>query len=261
MRKIFTKLSILIIGIILLTGCDLLKQKTEEKIVKEKKVKISINYNDINTMEKISKLVFDVEKETLKESDFSENKKSEISRLLVGSYDKTGTEMTSAYQQYFGKDKKVDFQNVKCFWDHGNPDENIIYIFDKEKDKYVYNEKHPGHGGGGKEIIGSEIALENITNDSTEYIFEAKVLFYGKAMCGDTGGCEYGKGYKSYEDAKSEKNALLDIDNSRNYWNEYELPTLQMDKVIADYRDKLDTYEFHFTKEDNNLIFTKYNKK
>ena len=265
MKKILLKGSVLVLGIVLLTGCDLIKggnnPETPKNQATEKEV--TVNYQDIDNMKKISSLVFEVEKESLKESEFTEDKKSTLARTLVNKNmeDTTGTEMLNVYEKYFGKGKKIEFTDLKCNWDHGSEEVNIIYHFDKDKNKYVYNEKHPGHGGGGKEFIGSEIVLENLRVKDDEYIYEAKVLFYGTAVCGDLGSCQYGKGYKSYEDAKEDKNALLDIDNSNNYWNRNEFPYLLMDKLMSDFRDKLDIYEFHYVKEDDHLIFKSYNKK
>ncbi|MBR2828269.1 MAG: hypothetical protein IKE70_03460 [Bacilli bacterium] len=265
MKKIFLKGSIVLLGILVLTGCNLGKNETKKKEETEEKktTQVSIHYKDIETMEKISKLVFEVEKESLKESEFTEDKKSTLARILITKNleEVKGSELLSNYETYFGKGKKIDFQNVKCNMDHGSEEAKLIYFFDKEKDQYVYNEKHPGHGGGGETFIGSLISLENLTVKEDDYIYEAKILFYGKAICGDIGGCQYGKGYKSYEYAKNENNVLIDIDNSKNYWNQYELPTLREEKLMEDFRNELDTYEFHFEKEDNHLIFKRYNKK
>ena len=46
-----------------------------------------------------------------------------------------------------------------------NEEEQILYYYDKEQDKYVYNDKHPGHGGGGVERIGFYLDYDNLEID------------------------------------------------------------------------------------------------
>ena len=262
MKKII-RIGTLVFGIILLSGCSLFKRYTPPNIVEEIKPTI-INYKELDTMEKISKIIFNVKKESLKIDDLTESEKGDIARKFVD-YNLTevsGSEMTKEFQKYFGENQKVKFEDIKCDWDHGSEEENIMMIFDEEKDKYVYNDKHPGHGGGGVEFIGNEIRLENIEKSGNDYIYEAKILFYGKGVCHDVGTCSYGKGYKSYKDAENDTNALLDIDNNNNkYWIQSDpFPTIKMDELFNDYRDKLDTYKFTFRKINDNLQFISYEK-
>ncbi len=262
MKKVLVKGSLIVLGIVLLTGCNLTKNK-EKEVVKDTSYEVTLNHQEIETMETVSNIVFEVEKDKLKETEFSEDKKSYLARSLVaGSPEEhTGKELLETYQNYFGKDKVIDFQDIKCTtMQHDSEAEQVIYHYDKGTDKYVYNEKHPGHGGGKSDFIGSYMVLDNIKVTDKEYIYEVKILFYGKASVGDVGGMSYGKGYGSYDNAINGNSVILDIDNSRQYWFESDIPYLNMNKLMEDYRDKLDTYEFHFEKEGDHLIFKSYNR-
>ena len=270
MNKKIVKIILVLVVVTLLTGCRLVRKKktvptTNPVEVKEKTV--SINYKETEAMKKVSELVFNVEKDSLKVDDLSNDDKAGMARSLIASEGKsytevTGTEMTNNFKKYFGSNQKIEYNDIKCFLDHGNDEENIMLYFDKDKDMYVYNEKHPGHGGGGNEYIGFYLDYENIEVTGNEYKYEVKILFYGKAVCHDIGGCNYGKGYKTYEDAKNEKNSLLEIDNNNRYTNmSCDFPIVHLDDVFKDYRDKLNTYIFNFKKVNNNLIFVNYEKK
>ncbi len=260
MRK---KLLLLMIVLVLITvtGCSLKKPEKGPTLTE----KVTVTEQDMETIKKVSEVIFNVEKEKLKVDDLTAAEKGQIAVDLAGGYftDISGTEMTNNFRKYFGDKQEVEYEDIKCFEDHGSEEANIMLTFDKEKDKYVYNDKHPGHGGGGKAFIGSEMSFDSLDIVENEYHYNVKVLFYGTAMCHDIGPCEYGKAYKSYNDAKNETNSLADIDNNTKYTEtDYmtDLPIVHLEKVIEDYKDKLDTYEFIFVKENNNLVFKEYKK-
>lgn len=259
MKRKITTLILLILTIGIVTGCE----KTKEEPQEIKKEKMEVTYNEMATMEKISKQVFNGEKDNLKVEDLDDAAKSEIARNLPdnGYLDKSGSELTKLFQKYFGANQTITFEDVKCQVDHHSEEENYIYHYDKEQDKYVYNEKHPGHGGGGVEFIGKEIELEKLEVIGDEYIYSAKFLFYGPALCHDVGSCDYGKAYGSYKDAKNQTNPLLEIDNNPKYAIfTGDLPIINFKEILKDTKEKLDTYQFKFVKEDGQLIFKEYKK-
>ncbi|MBP5679031.1 MAG: hypothetical protein J6X28_04310 [Bacilli bacterium] len=260
-KKIFY---IVLLGIITLSMTGCLGGGTTPPA--EKLFKTVITANQLDTMEEITGLAFVEEKEELAVSDFTEEKKSEIARFLIKDKaleEVSGSSMTQEFQKYFGEDQTIEFTDVKCNMEHDSEEEQTIYIFDKEKDKYVYNEKHPGHGGGGTNFIGSKIKFESLEVEGNTYQYKVKILFYGNALCYDIGGCEYGKGYKSYKDAKNETNPLLTIDENEKYlvtdWDSG-FQHSDLEKVMDDYFDQLDTYQFIFYKNGDNLVFKEYKK-
>ena len=259
-KKLFYGL-FLILGITLLSGCKLSFNRKEPE---EKIEPVTITAEEMATMKKVSEVVFLKEKTDLKVEDLTEEEKAEIARNLPekGYMESTGTEMTTLFKKYFGQEQTVKFDNIKCFMDHYSEDANIMLIFDTEKDQYVYNENHPGHGGGGVGFYGTKMGYEKVEANTKEYKYDAKVLFYGEGMCHDIGPCEYGSAYKSYEEAIKGQNALIDIDHSA-YTQEdpYSgLPVVDMDKLFEDYKSQLDTYRFIFQKEGENLVFKSYKK-
>lgn len=263
MKKKILFVSVLLLTITVLTGCSLTKEKeTKEPTLIEEAI---VTNEEAKTLDKITKIIFNVEKEELKVEDLTEEEKGEIARELTeGRYTETsGKEMTSLFQKYFGEGQTVKFGDIKCFMDHQNENEQTLYYFDKEKDKYVYNESHPGHGGGGVAFIGNKMTFDSLGIVGNEYHYNVKVLYYGEGMCHDIGPCDYGKAYKTYKDAKNGTNPVADIDGNTKYTStDYmtDLPIVDLDSLIDDYRDKLDTYEFVFVKEKGNLIFKEYHK-
>jgi len=260
MKKRIALLILFLCTIIVVTGCSLTKSK--ESKAKEKNV--TITYEEMQTMEKISKVIFQQEKESFKVNDMTEEQKSEIARSLApnGYLDTSGSEMIKIFQKYFGEDQTVSFEDIKCFMKHDSEEEQTLYFFDKEKDKYVYNEKHPGHGGGGMVGVGSTIEYDSVEVKGNTYLYKTKVLFYGKVNCYDIGPCAYGKAYKSYNDAKNETNPLTEIDNNSKYVKQSidGFPETHLELVMQDYKENLDTYTFVFEKTDNDIIFKEYKK-
>lgn len=256
--KKFKTLLLLLLLTITLTGCNLLKPKPINEPTKEPE-KVSITSADIETMEKARDAIFNVEKESLKVSDLTDAERGEVARRLVVYYqERSGSEMTKEFNKYFGEGEVV-YEDIPCFAEHSKEEEKTLYIFDKEQDKYITNPNHPGHGGGGKVTTQVKMILDSYSVEGDSYVYNAKVLFYGPFWCHDVGGCEYGKAYKSATDAKNETNPLADI--SANYMVTGDgPPTADMDKVMEDVKDKLDTYKFIFEKQDGKLIFKEYKK-
>ena len=262
MKKILYLLMtiLLVVG---LTGCSLLNRdkKPTEPTATTQPETIAMTEADLKDLENLSKIAFVEEKESLTPADYTEEQKSEIARRLVSNYSETtGKEMEKNFQKYFGEGLTVEFQDIKCFMDHHNEEEQTLYYFDKEQDKYVYNDKHPGHGGGGVDFIGTEMVFDSIEIKGNNYIYNMKILFYGPGMCYDTGGCRYGSGYKSYSDSSNQTNALLDIDNSKYMVDFYGPPSLEKDKLMEDYKGQLDTYGFVFERVDGHFVFKEYKK-
>ena len=250
----------LFLAVLTLTGCSLIPTK---QVAEVKQEPLEVTGEEMSALEKVSKLVFTIEKETFTKEDLTEDQKANIARSLSNNFlQTTGTEMTKEFQKYFGSDQTVTYNDLGCGMDHGSEEENALYIFDKAQDKYIYNDKHPGHGGGWKDVIDFKMAFEKLTIEDDEYHYAVKVLFYGKYGCPDAGPCTYGKAYKSYNDAKNETNALVEIDNNEKYVVGIgtDMAKTNMDQVMTDVKNQLDTYEFVFVREDGNLIFKEYKK-
>ena len=237
------------------------KKKETKEVVKE------ITYEEMDTMEKISESVFIVEKESLKTSDLTDEQKLSVTQKILGKKynsgytETTGTEMTNIFKKYFGKDQTLKFIGIKCGSDHGSEEENQMLIFDEAQDKYIWNPKHPGHGGGGY-FYGYKMGFDSVKEENGVYKYNVKILFYGKGHSGDTGGTSYGNGYKSYKDCIDGKNMIVQIDNNPTYTTYMDgLPIVDIDTLYKDNRDKLDTYTFNFVKEGDNLVFKDYEKK
>lgn len=269
MNKKIIKITLLLLVTILLTGCFKLGNKPKNNTnntnnTTTTEVKTSVSKDEMETMDKISNLVFNVEKEELKNENLTDEEKSSIARELIDDYrymEVSGTEMTKNFQKYFGLKQTINFQDIKCFIDHGNEEENIMIRFNKEKDKYEYNENHPGHGGGGSVEVSKKIGYDEVECTNKKCTYKAKVLFYGPVTCHDIGPCEYGKGYKTYKDAKNQTNPIIELNNNKKYIEEINgFPNVKMDEVFEDVRKELDTYIFVFEKENDNLIFNNYKK-
>ena len=259
MKKKLLLLFITIITLTLVTGC--LPKKEKPKL--EPTTPFYVTEENLEDFDKIANLVFKVDKESYKTEDMTEEDKASIARQLPdnGFLEVTGTEMTKMFQKYFGKNQTVTFKDIDCGMDHGNKEENTLYIFDKEKDKYVYNEKHPGHGGSASVDINSKIEFNSIEIEKDIYRYYVKVLFFGPMKCQDIGPCSNGKAYKTYKDAKDGTNALTDIDKDYTTEDSTGFPVADLNKVMRDYREQLNEYEFDFVKEGNNFIFKGYTKK
>lgn len=256
-----------LIGIFILLGivglCGGCFDKVEDKSNNSntKKEKVIIDYKDIKTLENLVNIAFINEKEKLKVEDYTDEQKIDIANRLVGKtyQDTTGTELINEFKKHFGSDQ-LKFIDIKCNIDHGSDEENIMYKYDSNQDKYIYNDNHPGHGGSGA-TIGSLFSFDSIEKTKDGYKMNTGVLFYdGDGF--DTGPFGYGNAYKSYNDAKDKKNALVKIEGNEKYqvYND-EIPTYDMDKVLDDYKEQLDIYTFTFDVIDGNIVFKKYSKK
>ena len=276
-------IGLIILIIILMCGClvggyfinekGLIKLGNEKETKEEKKKETKKEENLIITdeqqknMQQVADAVFEVEKEKLETKDLTDGEKVNIAVNLAGKKYKsgylevTGTQMLEIFKNNFGKDQTINFVPIKCNEDHGSEEQNQMLIFDKAQDKYVYNDKHPGHGGGGS-FYGAKLGFESIETTKDTVKYNVKVLFYGKAVSFDTGGMRYGNGYKTYKDSKEGKNQIVQIDDNSKYTVQQDGPPYtDIDAVFSDYKDQLDTYTFTFVKEDDNLIFKSYSKK
>ena len=248
-----------------LFGTNEPKEEENNKPVKEEKLTVTDEQKE--NMMNVVKAVFEVEKEKLEVKDITDERKINIAMELTGlKYNSdritvTGTQMSEIFRNNFGKDQTLTFVPIKCNEDHGSEEANNMLIFDKAQDKYVFNDKHPGHGGGGS-YYGAQLGFDNMETTKDTVKYNVKVLFYGKAVSFDTGGMRYGNGYKTYKDSKEGKNQIVQIDDNSKYTVQQDGPPYtDIDAVFSDYKDQLDTYTFTFVKEDDNLIFKSYSKK
>jgi len=198
----------------------------------------------------------------MKVEDYTNEQKEEMARALApkGYTESTGAEMIAEFQKHFGK-QEVTFEDIDCDMQHKSPEEQVLYFFNEEKDKYEYNEKHPGHGGGYSNRIGEVTTFDSIEIKDDYLYYNVKILFYGPSSVGDVGAVRHGKGYLSYNDALNQTNPLVDITGNNKYtYNPYGMPAEKIDEVVEDYKNELDTYQFVFEKENGNLVFKEYKK-
>ncbi len=260
MRKKLLLLLIAVITLTLVTGCLPKKEQAKEETTKP----AIITEANLEDFYKVSELVFNKEKDSLTVKDLTEEEKANIARQLPekGFLEVTGTEMTKEFQKHFGADQTVTLKDIDCEMKHNTPEEQVIYKFNKEKDKYEYNDKHPGHGGNLATDVSAMIEFNSLKIEEGVYHYYAKVLFYGPVTCADIGPCQYGKAYKTYDEAKKDLHTLADIDNEFSVPDPYGgPPSVDLDKVMRTYKDQLNEYEFIFEEEDGNYIFKEYKKK
>lgn len=249
-KKILLLITLLLT--ITLTGCK--KEETVEPI--------KITSEDNKIMETVSELIYDGEKDNFKIEDLTDEKKEIIARNLVEGnlLETTGAEMQEKFNKYFGTNIKIEFHDIPCFMTHANEEEQILYKFNKETDKYEYNDKHPGHGGGGTATKNTMMQYYSLVVDGNTIDYYTKVLYYGPTVCHDIGGCEYGKLYKTYKDYKNETNSILDISNSKyTTKDENDFPKTDLDAVLNDYMTEGTSIRFTFIKENDKLTFKEYN--
>lgn len=237
------------------------KQENQKPATIEKE---TITEEEQEKMEKVAKIVFSYEDESVTAEDLTAEEKINMTLALnEKNIEATGTELKETFKEYFGSKIKLEFPNIKCFMEHETEEQNIRYRFNKSLDKYVYNDNHPGHGGGNSKPYGSYLETKKVNVKSGKYSLTAPVIFYGGKVCYDVGGCKYEAAYKSYDDAKNKSNPLVSLEfDNKTYWtsNGDEFPIFEEEKLYNDYKDKLDTYTFVFEKEDGNLIFKSYKK-
>lgn len=244
----------------------------ENKTDKIEKTEPTISYQDLRIMESISEYVFEVDKDNLKVSDITGEQKihlvTTIGWLLEGKEGGsapnlfTGEELTNIFHKYFGKNEKLEFVDIKCKMNHNSEEENVIYRYDEGQGKYVYNDLHPGHGGGGN-AYQSYMDLEKIEITNNGYQYQTKVVFYDGGSTGDTGRYLFDNAYKTYQDATAHQNAVSSIKGNTKYVTENYMgeTVFQEEKLFQDIRNQLNTYTFEFEKEGDHLIFKGYSKK
>lgn len=258
--------TILVAGMIgggVFLGYKLGSKQDETPKPKEEKEEVIENATDAEKaeMEKIAKLVFVESKKSLKAEDLTADQKiSIVVQLTDGGYEAPGEELRNTFKKYFGSSIKLEFPDIRCGMEHESEEQNAMYIFDKGKDKYVYNEKHPGHGGGIVDSYGSYLEGKKATFINKKYTLEAPVIIYGGVSCDDVMGCQNGAAYKTYEDAVNKTNALVILTNNEKYFTGPvdEPPIFEEVKLYNDYKEQLNTVKFEFEKDEDNLIFKSY---
>lgn len=159
--------------------------------------------------------------------------------------DYTSDEILSELKSIFGKDYSIKFENIEQFFnndkDPSDP-ENDVYIYNNDTKKYTATEN-------GQSIDSLLVAIKNklvdykvLNND--EYLISYKELFYSYDW--DNDGNDIAIFYNANGDEifqkKVDLNSKLTIDNS------------EFNKYI----DKLNTTEYLFKLEDDNLILKKF---
>ena len=242
-KKLIIIMTLLLV--VTITGCKK-KEKEEEGF--------TLTLEDSETMKKVSNLAFVIDKDSIKVEDYTNEEKEVIARQMVDNIlESTGEEMRLEFQKYFGKDQTVEFHDIPC-WN----DPYALYIFNNETDKYESNPDHPGHGGEGKVTTQKLMGTPNLTIDGNTIYYDTKVLFYGPFYC-SYGECNYGKLYKTYQDAINETNPIIEIKDTEYYIMNAEGPaTANLETVVDDYKDKANTYRFTFVKEKDKLTFKEY---
>lgn len=145
--------------------------------------------------------------------------------------------------------REIDLKGSKIY-DHLC--DTAFMIFDENKDAFIFNEEHGGHGGIGLEIINriTDIKKENDIYTVTVYkMFSEYTQFF------------YERYYKSIEDVKSETNEIYTLKITPDLEGETSIPQVEdMNKVINSMDlNKLTKYTYELKKENNNFVLVSYN--
>ncbi len=235
MKKVLT---VVCLGLMLLaTGCDKppvsegqdVKESRDEKVEFEK-----INFKEIDIVEKDIKVLLGYD--TIEE--LTNNDKLYIALESYAS--KSGlnnmfeiktvkkSDVINAFQNTIFGDLDLEHEDVLCEC------KSKLFVYNKEKEEYVYNEEHGGHGF--CKVYKEFTKLVDFYEKDGQYIASYKYAFGN--YCEDDSTQIFG----SYSDAEKQKNPI---------YNDDILSQETEDTVKQDYeeiKDKLMTYTYTFEK-------------
>ncbi len=265
-------LSLIVVGLITFICLDKLvfsksnkedkKEEVQEKEIEDKEITVV----EISEMKHLSEVIFkDVDE--LEFEDLKNQEKLNMAIELVGKPidEVKGQELIDAVHKYFGEDATLELEDIDCFEDHGG-DGDELYLYSESKDRFVYNDKHPGHGGGG--FTGLMTFFDSVKYNDDEYHFIIG-MYYSNTACDDICPPHFktnGKIYKTYEDFKAGGNYILDAAKDKSlymygseyddyYGNEY---IYDWEKIYEKVRDDVKKYDFTFKKVNGSFVFVNY---
>lgn len=155
---------------------------------------------------------------------------------------KTATELENIVHKYFGKDAKINHEDLLC-----NFEKIALYKYDASKQVYSINENHPGHGGGlGGGYYTKSIYKSGIKQNDT-YEIKTKILY--SWYCSDV--CAPKNAYAASKEDVENKNFLIGDPSS--------MESIEVtEEDIKEFEDKLKTVTYTFVKDsDGNYGLTK----
>lgn len=136
---------------------------------------------------------------------------------------------------------------------------NILYLYDKELDSYIYNENHLGHGLLNIMPYYTKVLNVKKKNDlyviTVNYIWNNNTDYFGYTNTG----------YSSYQDALNMNNSLFEIEVSDDLSLDVSINSFAVEEIEKNfdlYKEKLHKYIYTFKKENDNylLVSFKYEK-
>ena len=256
------------------------EEKEKKKDKEDKKEKLEdASKEDIELMLKVSREFYDFDKDggsfdKLVNQD-KINLLLKLEELNLFSDKVTGQRLKDAAKKYFGDDVIVLLEDIKCSaYDSlhkQNPEEGMMVKYDSQSDTYIYNDNHPGHGGGSMKSVYSHLYLDNIEKEDNKYLFKIKAYYTEEWRNGDTYGPKTKDDniYLTYDNAGERTNAFItNVSNTypdictSEYMDEINANVYECDydKLYEKIKKNLKTsYTFIFTRDsNNNLIFEEY---
>ncbi len=232
------------------------KGKTVETEVK-KEEKVDSEYQD--DLAELSKKIFQSDKENLSIDEFDEQELIYVLSNISGKSitEITGTELKKVAKENFGIDdlKLVD---IRCGMNHRARETNVMLIFNPESDKYEYNDKHPGHGGGSSGI-GYIFNNGKATVEGDVHKYEADIYFY-KSCTGDTcGPTEHMDVYLTSKDLIEGINKVMDATGNEKCCKKLEVGyDCNFEEIYNVIKDKVHSIVFYYKIVDNKPVFERY---
>lgn len=159
---------------------------------------------------------------------------------------------TSLIDEYFIKvfKDKINYSKdaVECWC------KTPIYVYDKDKDVYIYNEDHGGHGSPFVENYFTRIL--SIKSYNNIYKVEAVHLW---AYYPDMGPATYDVAYDTHNNALNQENPLFTLNIENPDEDNYQRFLLEeINNNFAKYKDKMAIYTYTFEKIDNDYKLTNF---
>ena len=266
MKKVLTILIFMIVVGIGVGGVFFIWNQKEEKPSggnEQVDFAITVDSDEMAIINKVIDVVFTGAKDDLEISDLTDQEKIGITLALMNAnYEETtGTEIKEAFHKYFGANQDLELVDIICTIEsaiHPTAESAILYKYDKESDKYVFNQDHPGHGVY-NDYYTYYMNTDGITKTTNgTIVYDAKLLIDRHWYSADATEPSGSAVYKTYQDAKDKTNALDEFSDTGK--SDPVSPQL-LKRLFIEKRDELTTYSFKFKESNGNLIFVSYEKK
>lgn len=157
-------------------------------------------------------------------------------------------QIDSKFQDIFKDTITFDKDNIICSCDE------VLFIYNNEEDKYIYNEKHLGHGTSPKEDNYYSKIIDVKSNEK-KYIVTMVNLWYMPSTYYD----EYVEyAYGSYSDALNNTNPLFQLNEGNGtYMNTIK----ELEDNYDKYKDHMKKYIYTLEKEEDNYLLISFQYK